>query len=260
MGFTSQLYPGEKIIDDSTHEADLIVPGFSRGLELPERPDYSGVAEPFPDSLLIPESEWEARIKEMEERKTRLSDLVLQAQLPHHDQDGIPYCWIHAPTHCVEVVRVVQNQKLVLLSATSVGCKIKGFRAQGGWGREGLEYISKYGVVPQSMWPENALDRQYDTPAAWEEAKKYIVSEWYVIQPRNFKQQMSALLRRMVTAVGLNYWSHEVSDYDPVWLDGEGAIRFRNSWKGYGDNGFAIRRGSKKYADDAVCPRVLVAA
>jgi hypothetical protein len=236
----------------------------SRGLELPDdRGDgygYSGTADQFPAELLIPESEWEPRVKEMEERKTRTSDLVQQAGLPHKDQNGTNFCWINAPTYAMEVTRVIQNQPMVILSPASCGSIIKGFRNNGGWGLEGLRFISNRGVVPVSMWPANAIKKQYDTPAAWEEAKKYICLEWWEAKPRNFAQHFSMLLRRASCAVGLNYWSHEVTDEDPVFLDGEPCVRFRNSWKGYGTNGYAIRRGNKKFADDCVAPRVAVAA
>lgn len=264
MAFSSKVFQGEQIIHDGTPFSATLPPhGQGRGLVLALRtPDgYAGVADSFPSELLIPRSEWQARIQEREERKTRLSDLIDQAGLPCHDQDGISYCWIHAPTHCVEVVRVVQNQPMVLLSATSVGCKIKNFRNQGGWGKEGLEYIVERGVVPQALWPENQLKSQYDKPEAWQEAKKYMVSEWWELQPRNLEQQISCLLRNIPIAGGFNFWAHEVTLYEPVWLDGTVAIRFRNSWSmNWGSKGYSILQGSKMLSDDSVCPRVAVAA
>lgn len=265
---SSPLYPGEMIFDDFTDEDNITPPTASRGLEMPVGRGtgyaYGKSADPYPAELLIPESEWEPRIREMEERKTRLSDIAIQAGLPCKDQNGIPYCWTHGPTHATEVIRVVQGQPLVLLSATSVGAVIKNFREQGGWGKEALQFISDRGVMPQSLWPENRLDRKYNTAANWEEARKYVALEWWELKPRNFAQHVSCLLRRIPVAVGLNYWSHEVTDYEPVILDGEVCIRFRNSWgmswPNAGAMGFSIRRGSKKYADDAVAPRVAVAA
>ena len=72
---------------------------------------------------------------------------------------------------------------------------------------------------------------------------------------------MSALLRNFAVAVGLNYWSHEVTDIDVDWIDGEPAIMFNNSWgTGYGTNGRGIRQGSKRLADDAVCLRTSLAS
>lgn len=265
MSFTSALYDDEIIIEDSTNvmDYDITPKEVGRGLNLDLRgaAGYEGVAEPFPSKLLIPRSEWQARIQEQEERKTRQSDIALQAELPCHDQDGIPYCWIHAPTYCMEYLRVLQGQVMVLLSATSVGCKIKNFQKQGGWGREGLQYIASHGVVPQSMWPENKLSKQYDTPEAWKKAKSFTAEEWWVLRARNLDEHISCLLHGIPVAVGLNYWEHEVTDTDAVWIDGAIAIRFRNSWAmSWGSKGFGIRQGSKMYADDAVAPRVATAA
>ena len=136
---SSQLYPNEIILDDSTTEGQLedMARPFSRGLTMPVGRAatvyaYGGTADPFPAELLIPESEWQARIQEMEERKSRVSDLIIQAGLPSHDQDGVPYCWIHGPTGAMEALRVIQGQPMVALSATSSGCIIKNFRSEGG--------------------------------------------------------------------------------------------------------------------------------
>lgn len=277
MSFTSSLYPGEVILDDATTEGQLmdmaVAENRSLGLEFPEgrmamEHAYGALADKFPSALLIPESEWEPRIKEMEERKTRLSDLVDQAGLPCKDQDGIPYCWIYGPTHAMEVIRVVQGQKMVILSAASAGSIIKGFRAQGGWGKEGLSFIAgawgngqKKGVVPMDRWPEAKISRTYDTAENWQAALDYVCLEWWELRPRSFAEHVSLLLRRVPAAVGLNYWSHEVTDYEPIILDGEVCIRFRNSWgMGWGSRGYSVRRGNKKLADDIVSPRVAVAS
>lgn len=265
MAFSSQLLPGEIILDDNTPDETFEAPqGFGRGLDLSRRTDagYAGVADMFPDSLLIPESEWEARIKEKEERKTRLSDIVLQAGLPCKDQASTNFCWANAPVHCMEIIRVIANEPMVILSPASVACPINGFRNEGGWGKDALEYIIENGVVPVDMWPANSINRSHFTDAAKEKARDFRAVEWWELRPRNLKQHVSLLLRNIPLAVGLNYWRHEVTDYEPVWIDGTVAIRFRNSWTEdwptVGARGFSIRRGSKMYADDAVAPRTSI--
>lgn len=264
MAFTSKLYPGEKIIHDTSPADWEVTPaGMSKGLELARRgPEgYAGVAEPFPDDLLIPMSEMEARIKEAEETKTRLSDIVDQAGLPCKDQNGTNYCWINAPTHCVEIVRCWQNQEMVILSPASAGGPIKGFRNEGGWGKEGLEFIIKNGLVPVDKWPANAIQRSYYTEENKQIALNYRVTEWTECRPRNIQQVASLLLRKIPGASGLNWWSHEVTYYEPVWIDGTLAIRIRNSWgMQWGTKGYSILQGSKMLPDDYVCPRVAVAA
>jgi hypothetical protein len=270
--FTSQLYTGETVLDDDyapEHEIFVTPDGLSRGLDLGLRSSfddyaYGDAAKPFPDSLLIPEGDWEGMIKEMEERKTRLSDLIEQAGLPCKDQAQTNYCWINAPAHCVEISRLKQGQKMVILSAASAGAKIKNFRNVGGWGKEGLEFIAENGLVPEEFWPKNAINRAYDTAQNWEFAQRYRVEKWLEIRPRNLKQLMSCLLRRIPIAVGYNWWGHEVTLVDPVWVNGAPGGRMRNSWtmdwpkpqaKGY-----AVLQGSKLLPDDAVCPLSTTAA
>ena len=258
MAFSSQIYTSEVIINDDPATMRHAQPplGMSTGLDLglrgPGNYEYGEFASPFPDELLIPRSEWQARIQEMEEQKSRTSDLIRLCQLPHKDQNGTNYCWINAPTHCVEIDRLQQNQRTVSLSPASAGAQIKGYRNVGGWGLEGLQWIIGKGLVPSSLWPDNAIDKKYATADNLAIALDYRTDEWIECIPRNVEQMVSMLLRRAPGAAGLGWWSHEVTFCDAVWIDRAIAIRFRNSWKGYGDFGFSILQGSKMLADDLV--------
>lgn len=266
MGFSSSLYSNEVVINDENFEKYVqegIDANNGRGLLLEMRGNadyaYDGYASPFPKELLIPKSDWQGMIQEQEEQKSRISDTIRLHKLGHKDQGRTNYCWIHAPTHCVEILRVQQNQKHISLSPASVGAKIKNYRNVGGWGKEGLEGIIKWGLVPSSLWPDNAIDPKYDTQANRQEALKYRVDEWIECIPRNVEQMVSMLLRRKPGAGGYNWWSHEVTNCDVVWLDGGPAIRTRNSWANYGDYGFAVLQGSKMLADDLVFPMTVLA-
>lgn len=265
MAFTSAFLPTDYIIDDAwVAPSKTFVGGEEKGRGLMprnfERTPYgaTGLASPFPRELLVPEVEWKERIEEMERKQIRLSDLIAQAGLEVLDQGSTNYCWINAPTFNVMVARVLANQPLVRLSPASVGAKIKNFTNVGGWGTEGLDYIIRHGLVPQELWPANAIQRQYDTPQADAERSKYRVSEWWELKPRNWHEHGSALLNYVPVCVGLNYWGHEVTDVDLViYPDGSIGPRFANSWgRGWGTNGYGLRKGSKIYADDAVCARV----
>ena len=161
-------------------------------------------------------------------------------------------CWINAPTHCVEINRLQQNQRTVSLSPASAGAQIKQYRNSGGWGLEGLQFVAKNGLVPSAKWPDNAIDKRYATSENKELALDYRVDEWMECRPRNVDEMISMLLRRYPGAGGYNWWSHEVTNCDPIWLDNTAAVRIRNSWKGWGDFGFGILQGSKMLADDLV--------
>lgn len=261
---SSALYASEFIIDDFTAaELEAAPAGCGRGLELGRGSadyEYGASAEPFPKELLIPRDQWQARIQELEARKERLSDLMRFNKLPAKNQARLNYCWIFSPTHCLEIMRMLQNQEYVSLSPASAGAQIKNFRNTGGWGREALQWISDKGVCPSAVWPDTALDRGLVTPENAALALNYRTPEWWELRPRNLDEKVSCLLRRIPVSSGYNWWSHQTTSCDPLWLDGEIAIRDRNQWPNYGDDNYFVLRGSKMYADDQVAPRTAVAA
>jgi hypothetical protein len=224
-----------QIINDATPDRDLFHPGKGRGLDLSARPRgraYEGVAQPFPDELLIPRSDWQAIIQEQEEQESRLIDICDRAGLKVKDQQQTSYCWVNGPTHCTEIVRLLQNQPMVSLSPASAGAQITGYRNEGGWGKTALEFI---------------LSNRDD--------------EWFELEPGNLDQLGSAVLRRIPVAVGYNWWSHEVSAVALKMVDGEPALIIDNSWgQSYGTKGRGVIQGRRMLPDDAVAPRTALAS
>lgn len=251
------------VIDDLTPLSHVAPPpGLSTGLELPAELQgrrYEGVAEPFPDALLIPRSEWKDRIEDRVRTRRVVKDRLLAGKVRVKDQAKTNYCWINAPTFAAEVVRFVQGERAVVLSPASGGAVIKKFRNVGGWGREALEFIAERGLVPAENWPANAIDRSYSTPENDALRPLYRVDEWWELEPQNLDQLVSCLLRGFPVAVGFNWWGHEVLAVDPVIHEGEIAIQIANSWsENWGDRGFGILKGRRMLPDDAVAPRSAV--
>lgn len=255
----SDLY----VIDDSTPQRDLVHPANGgRGLELPPASErsYAGVAEPFPLELLIPRHEWQARIQERQARKARVWDMCDRYGVVVKDQQQTNLCWANAPVHCVEILGALQGQGYTPLSAASVAGPIKGYRNVGGWGREALEYIVANGVVPASAWPSNAISRSYYTDANRKAAAGYKADEWWVLDNRDLDQLVSCLLRGFPVAVGYNWWGHEVTATEALWVDGAVAIGIDNSWgQAWGTNGRGVLQGNRMLPDDAVCARTISA-
>lgn len=263
MAWRSTLRPNEIIIDDSYNVQ--VPPGQSRGLmprDYDRHPFASGPTKKL-DLEVMSESDIKEEAKRKEMNKTRISDIMIQGNLPCKDQNGTNYCWINAPTHCVEYVILASGEGVVSLSPASVGGPIKGYRNSGGWGSEGLEYIVEHGVAPSSIWSDN----QWRKPSADviqradEERKKYRITEWYDLENRNFLQLCTCLLHNVPVAIGLNWWSHEITGCDVVVMDnGDLGIRIRNSWgMSWGDKGFSVLTRSKATPDDAVAPAVALA-
>lgn len=249
------------IINDETPPDVLRPKGLARGLDL-EAPGfgtaegYRGAAEPFPDSLLIPESEWIPRIREIDERKADLRTLAYErGKVTIKNQQSLPYCWIFATVAALEVLRAVQGQRHVELSPASTGAWITGFRRRGGFGREAIEGLAERGAVPVSLWPETSLARSNDTPEARSAAEDYRVAEWYYLQ--SFAALVSVVLRGVPGSAGYNWWGHQVAPIHLVVLDGEVCPMVANSWgpDWERDGGFGVLQGQRKYHADAVCPK-----
>jgi hypothetical protein len=226
---------------------------------------YEGVAASFPEALLLTWDEIFYRLKSQEESGTRLIDLMRRNKLKAKDQNGTNHCWAYGPTQCVEVTRLVQNQRKLYLSATSVACRVNGFRNQGGWGRNALEELIRNGADLESYWTPNAISRKYDTKESRERSKKYRVTDWIECTPRNPQQMLSLIAQYIPVAVGYNRWSHEVMACWAKLLGSHPEARdvapgIRNQWRNWGDDNYATLADWGLYPDDAVAPLVAIAS
>lgn len=272
---------GTPIIDDNNFHlvvAPPVINGEQKGMGLVRRDlrdnpvgSYSGIEEWNPDIPLIPRIEWPERIKDMEATKSRLSDIRMRGNfgqpIPSLDQNGQGYCWMYDPVMCLMIVRAAMNEPYVRLSAHACACKIKGFQDEGGWAAQGVEFLIKNGCPSVQYWPEKSMDRRYDTPETWENAKLHRITEgWMEITPpvydRNlsFDQLMTGLLSRRPATADYYWWGHSVAVLDPVELDPSRDLmdpdrwgtRDLNSWSdNWGDKGFVIIKGRKAVPDGA---------
>ena len=261
----------EFIIDDSTDDAPLLSPivdGLAKGRGAVER-DYDAypteMFEPPSQMLLIPRSEWSARIKEQEERKSRISDVLRMANIPSMDQGSNGYCWSHSTVSSVQAVRAINNQPYVPLSAYMVAAIIKRGRNEGGWCGLSAKFLRENGVCSQAIWPQGNRSLSLDTAEARANAALHKVTEEWVDLTRGvadaeltFDQLATCLLSGVPCAVDHNWWSHSIMACDLVEVEsGSFGVRIRNSWgDGWGDKGFSVLRGSKAIPDGALAIRV----
>jgi hypothetical protein len=253
------------IINDTTPMDKIIHPKYARGLRLPPVPRggrrYEGTAMPFPQELIIPRSEWQARIQEKNEQKSWMYDLMLSNGVKIKNQKQINYCWIFANTLAAELIRVKQGEIHVPLSPASAGAQITNYRNVGGYGKQALDWGSSRGWYPSSEWPDTAISRQYKTAEGDSKAMLYRVDEWWECSPRSYDEAVSAILQDFPCGVGYNWWSHEVLWVKLEWLDGVAWPRIANSWgEEYGENGTAVLQGNRAVPDDCVCPCSTIAA
>ena len=260
MSYVSILYDGEPIIK-SADEVNVQVPeNLSTGLKKRDTSKFPlyGFAKPV-DMPIIPRSEWTERIKEIEQSKSRLSDLSYSKGILCKSQEKTNYCWANSIVYCVELVRMSMGLGVKYLSPASVAAPIKNYKNHAGFASEALKYIIDNGVFTEDAWPANAIDQKYfDKEKNRELAREYAVTEWDDIAPKNFEQVMTCLLLRIPVAVGYYWWMHQVCAVDPISLGANVyGIRIRNSWgMDYGKDGYAIIRENLAAPDDAVAPRV----
>lgn len=241
----------DTVIVDGGGPGEFVLP---RGGRIPFSVGSSGE---LPTEYRIPRSEWEARIKEKESQDVYIRSRSTLAGLKCKDQNGTNFCWANAPTYCYEVARMYANLPLKYFSPGSVAGPVNGFTNTGGWGGNALKRMVSNGVATADVYPVNQVRKPSNYDAAMEVAAQNKVLEWWTLRDRNLDDLISCLLLDWPVAVGLNWWSHEVSFTRALWLDGEIAIEFRNSWgMSYGTDGYGILQGSRMMPDDAVIPRI----
>lgn len=254
---------GEPIIDDSNYKKLCLDPTVKKkkadrkftGLKPRDWKNFPcGSIPGIPKASIqkIPRTAWDAIIQEREERKALLSDIREKGKfgqrIPSLDQNGRGYCWAHSTTSCALIIRAFEGQEFADLSAYSIACKIKGFRDEGGWNKESVDFFMKYGCMTSEDWPQRGTSRSLDTPAGWERAGRYkLVEIADDIDEGDFDMQMTYALLGICGPLDLNWWSHSICACDPVRIEaGHYGIRIWNSWgDSYGLNGMAVLAESK---------------
>lgn len=224
---------------------------------------YCAAAKPF-DLPLIPESEWEERLQARIAAKAQLSDVRNRGMggqpMPSRDQNGKGYCWAHSSTSAVLICRAMEGQPYADLSAFAVACIIKGFRDQGGWGSQSLEFIAERGIPTSEYWPQQSMKRENDNPKTWENAKLHRVTEWMDMEPNNKAQLVTCLLSGIPVVSDFNWWGHSVCTLDLVSIN-PFRTRIWNSWGDkWSENGTGILEGKKAVPNGMIAPRVMTAS
>lgn len=266
MIWKSHIDPAERVIGDETRLTLGERPRIGYEGRNYEKQPLGSYAPPLGVSNRIERGEWYDRAQELERNRTRLSDFA-EPRTAVFQQGRTNYCWANAVVFAAELARVRQGSDSVRLSPASAAAKIKNFRNSGGWCDQAAKFMADEGVVPATVWPVNEISRRYDTPEAWQHAKRYKITEWNELRPKNLDDLFSCLLRGLACPAGFLWWRHAVCLVDVVVFDRPRdtsdrevlrcfGVRFANSWgKSYGRRGYGILKGSKQLADGQLCIR-----
>lgn len=223
---------------------------------------FMACAKPF-DLPLIDESEWPERIAEQEVQQSSLQHIrdkgMWGGRIPSRDQNGKGYCWAHSSVSAALLVRAFMNLPYSDLSAYAIACVIKGYRDEGGWGSESVQFIAERGVPSSQFWPQQSMSRSNDKAETWADAAKHRYLEWMDLAESGDlvrKQLGTALLCNIPVVVDFNWWSHSVCACRLVKAN-PFTIRIWNSWgDSWSDHGMGDLTGSKALPNGALACRV----
>lgn len=258
------LYPGELVIDDDTSNDVPFDKNFGRGYVPPSAEEVleAGLGQPPSELILIPRSEWSARIKEKEILKSRLSDI--RGTAPSLSQGQSNYCWNHSTVQCATLDRLLKGHKHTPLSGFAGAVIIKRGANQGGWCGSSAKFAHEVGVPSQQAWPQGNFSTRLDTPELRADAAKRKVTEgWWDFGRREWEQrltfdQLATLLLSNVPCVGdFMWWGHSVCVMDLVEVEsGSFGVRIWNSWGDqWSSRGMGVLRGSQAIPDGAIAIR-----
>ncbi len=249
---------GEELRDTNPHAAGRLR---LFGLCAPPQ-EYAAVhtATAYPEELIIPRAKWPGLIAEAKRSQTLLSQIARRCKVPVLNQYSLPYCHAFSPAEAVMLLRAANGLPFLELSAGSIGGPATGYRARGAAIEQDLDVITTLGIATTAFVPMSAVAKASWKPGAEENALLHRVTEWWKFGTtgRMFDEIISALFRRFPVCVGLNWWRHAVTYFDPEELDtGEYGVLFRNSWgPDFGEDGFARLDEDKGTPDVAYAPRV----
>lgn len=221
-------------------------------------------AAPKFDIPLIPESEWDDRLREQDKNESSLWHLWMRGgpnggPIPPLDQNGVGYCWCHSVVSCILMARARDNQPYVDLSPFFIGSLIKNYRDEGGWNLEAMEFLAANGVPEAKYWPQRKRDRSLDTPEMRANAARHKADEWMDLDDSNWAQVVTCLLLNLPLAGDYNFWGHSVGVGKLVSLNPR-KVKIINSWGDWGEAGWGDLEGGKACPNAATALRTTFAS
>jgi hypothetical protein len=223
---------------------------------------YMAAAPSAPDDWIIPENEWDERLKEQQANKSSLLDIRGDNYdiLKSLNQGSRPLCWGFSTTKSIMYMEAMMGSPLVLSPWWIAGVS-NNWKNQGGWCTLSLQGAAEIGAVTMELCPD--FSPRYATPANKEVASKRRVIEWWdgsENRDRNRAIMVSAFLLGVSPVLDFNHMSHSMSGCCLLAIKPKLKIYTDNSWgaiEQYGPKGLYELDGNLAIPDGITVPRVV---
>ena len=189
------------------------------------------------------------RLEEMWAASASLMHLAYQFDSLHQTRGT---CWIHGTCGAARLLLAKANVPHRIPSPASVAYHCyTNFGVNGGYPSLGVDKFQQHGASTTATWPENGHNRSHDTAASRAERQHNWLEEVVLLGSgeSGFWKSMSAICQGFPVGMSFSWWKHYVK---ACWgrLDNrEVKLGIRNTWgnNGYGDKGFGLLAGTRKY-------------
>jgi hypothetical protein len=161
-------------------------------------------------------------------------------------------CWIHGTIQSAMMLIEMSGLPYRTLSPASVGAHCyRNFGVNGGYPSLGVQKFQEHGATTVQTWPENGHDRRYDTATSRAERPHNWLEEVVLVGSGQeaFIKLLSAHCQGKPGGASFDWWRHYVATGYGRHNGRELLLGIRNSWgnTGYGDKGFGLLAGNRKY-------------
>lgn len=214
---------GVRLAPFPTDVTPLIPPsGVKGGIVLPRTDKPFEACPPLmsaPGFDVIPQSEWQQWI----ESGVNTSFYVWYVS----NQKNVGSCASESGCNGLAAIREAAGLPRVEFNPYGVYGRVNGGSDSGSTLSANLKFLRDYGAFPEAVWPRSKGWRENPSAAAYAEAKKYRIHEFYEVS--SWLELGSALLRGW-----LIYWGYSGHAILGVDLLSDSKFRYLNSWGQWG--------------------------
>ena len=158
---------------------------------------------------LIPQSEWQSRIRAMEAAAAFIGQRW-KSDTKADFQNGLGYCWAYSLAQSTMACRAAMGQNFVQLSAESLA-QCVGYRNRGYYLDDALKYAAENGIASRLYVPQHKISKDQWDAGYLDDRQNYMPAEWWDLGGADvWAETVTALLLGYGCYVGYDWWGHAV--------------------------------------------------